>query len=39
MALKIAMIGAGSVGFTRTLMRDLLGVEELRDTRVFRSVL
>lgn len=32
MALKIAMIGAGSIGFTRTLMRDILAVPELADT-------
>ena len=32
MALKIAMIGAGSIGFTRRLVRDLLGVKELQDT-------
>ncbi len=32
MALKIAMIGAGSIGFTRRLMRDILMVPELRDT-------
>jgi alpha-galactosidase len=32
MALKIAMIGAGSIGFTRRLMRDVLSVPELRDT-------
>src|SRR5947199_3277361 len=31
-ALKIAMIGAGSIGFTRTLMRDILAVPELADT-------
>ncbi|WP_233281129.1 alpha-glucosidase/alpha-galactosidase [Paenibacillus algicola] len=30
--LKIAMIGAGSVGFTRRLMMDLLAVEEFQDT-------
>ena len=30
--LKIAMIGAGSVGFTRKLVMDILAVEELRDT-------
>ena len=28
---KIAIIGAGSVGFTRTLVRDILCVPELRD--------
>jgi alpha-galactosidase len=30
--LKIAMIGAGSVGFTRRLMQDILAVPELQDT-------
>jgi alpha-galactosidase len=33
MALKIAMIGAGSVGFTRGLLRDILSAPELSDTR------
>ncbi len=32
MAIKVAMIGAGSIGFTRTLMRDILTVPELQDT-------
>lgn len=32
MPLKIAMLGAGSVGFTRRLMQDLLTVPELGDT-------
>ncbi len=32
MALKIAMIGAGSIGFTRTLLHDILSVPELQDT-------
>ena len=32
MAIKVAFIGAGSVGFTRGLLRDILGVPELRDT-------
>jgi len=32
MSIKIAMIGAGSIGFTRRLMRDILTVPELRDT-------
>src|SRR5438105_863773 len=32
MALKIAMIGAGSIGFTRRLMGDMLAVPELADT-------
>jgi len=32
MSIKIAFIGAGSVGFTRRLFRDVLTVPELRDT-------
>ncbi len=32
MPIKIAFIGAGSFGFTRTLVRDILLVPELRDT-------
>lgn len=32
MPLKIAMIGAGSIGFTRRLVQDLLGVPEFADT-------
>ncbi|GCE30759.1 alpha-glucosidase/alpha-galactosidase [Dictyobacter alpinus] len=32
MAIKIAMIGAGSIGFTRTLLRDILAVPELANT-------
>jgi alpha-galactosidase len=32
MPLRIAIIGAGSVGFTRTLCRDILAVPELQDT-------
>lgn len=32
MALRIAMIGAGSIGFTRKLMHDILAVPELVDT-------
>jgi alpha-galactosidase len=32
MAIKIAMIGAGSIGFTRRLMRDVLAVPELQET-------
>jgi len=32
MSLKVAFIGAGSVGFTRCLVRDILMVPELRDT-------
>src|SRR6478752_7642043 len=30
--IRIAMIGAGSIGFTRRLMRDILAVPELADT-------
>ncbi len=33
MPIKIAVIGAGSVGFTRGMVRDVLCVPELRDTR------
>ena len=32
--LKIAFIGAGSVGFTRTLVKDILCVPELRDVEL-----
>ena len=32
MPIKIAMIGAGSVGFTRALTKDILAVPELVDT-------
>lgn len=32
MGIRIAMIGAGSIGFTRRLMRDILAVPELADT-------
>ena len=32
MPIKIAMIGAGSIGFTRRLMSDILAVPELADT-------
>ena len=32
MPLKVAMIGAGSIGFTRRLMGDILSVPELADT-------
>jgi len=33
MAIKVAFIGAGSVGLTRRLFRDIMSVPELRDTR------
>jgi len=33
MSIKVAFIGAGSVGFTRTLLRDILTVPELQDTK------
>ena len=33
MTLKIAIVGAGSIGFTRRLVRDILSVPELADTR------
>ncbi|HUU36132.1 MAG TPA: alpha-glucosidase/alpha-galactosidase [Vicinamibacterales bacterium] len=32
MAIKVAVIGAGSIGFTRLIVRDVLKVPELRDT-------
>ena len=32
MALKIAMIGAGSISFTRRLMQDILAVPEFAET-------
>lgn len=32
MAIKIGVIGAGSIGFTRKLMQDILAVPELQDT-------
>ena len=34
MPFKIAFIGAGSVGFTRTLLRDLLSVKVFADVRI-----
>ena len=33
MTLKIAIVGAGSIGFTRRLVRDILSVPEFADTR------
>ena len=33
MSIKVAFIGAGSVGFTRRLVRDILAVPELQDTQ------
>jgi alpha-galactosidase len=33
MSIKVAIIGAGSIGFTRGLFRDILSVPEFRDTR------
>ncbi|GMV95416.1 MAG: alpha-glucosidase/alpha-galactosidase [Candidatus Hydrogenedentota bacterium] len=32
MSIKVAMIGAGSIGFTRRLLQDILTVPELQDT-------
>ena len=32
MAIKVAFIGAGSIGFTRRVFRDILAVPEFRDT-------
>ena len=33
MSMKVAVIGAGSIGFTRKLMADILSVPELADTK------
>ena len=33
MSIKVAIVGAGSIGFTRRLVRDILSVPELADTR------
>jgi len=39
MPLKVAVIGAGSVGFTRTLMRDMLAVPKMQKTSfVFHDI-
>ena len=34
MSFKVAFIGAGSIGFTRRLLSDILTVPELRDIEV-----
>jgi len=34
MPIKVTVIGAGSVGFTRGMMRDILAIPELRDTEI-----
>ena len=34
MSFKVAFIGAGSIGFTRTLLRDLLAVPEFADIEI-----
>ncbi len=34
MSFKVAFIGAGSIGFTRGLLRDILAVEEFRNVKV-----
>ena len=33
---NIAIIGAGSIGFTRGIVRDILSIPELRDNVSFR---
>ena len=39
MPIKVAVIGAGSIGFTRRLMGDILMVPELQDTEfVFHDI-
>jgi alpha-galactosidase len=35
MSIKIGVIGAGSIGFTRKLMHDILAVPELQDTTFY----
>ena len=34
MSFKVAFIGAGSIGFTRNLLRDLLSVPEFREIEI-----
>ena len=34
MSIKVAFIGAGSIGFTRRLLADLLTVKEMSETEV-----
>ena len=34
MAVKITFIGAGSIGFTRGLLADILSVPELQDSEI-----
>jgi alpha-galactosidase len=34
MSIKIAIVGAGSIGFTRSMLRDILSVPELQDSEV-----
>ncbi|MHB1295043.1 MAG: alpha-galactosidase [Anaerolineae bacterium] len=34
MSFKVAFIGAGSIGFTRSLVRDLMSVPEFRDVQI-----
>ncbi|MBJ8191187.1 hypothetical protein JDS79_30805, partial [Bacillus cereus] len=34
MSFKVAFIGAGSIGFTRGILRDLLSVPEFNDIEV-----
>jgi len=33
-SIKVAFIGAGSIGFTRGILKDLLAVDEFKDTKV-----
>ena len=34
MSFKITFVGAGSIGFTRKLVQDMLGVPEFRNIRI-----
>ena len=36
--IKIAVIGAGSIGFTRGIVRDLLSVPEFKDSLEFLAL-
>ena len=39
MSFKVAFIGAGSIGFTRSLLRDLFSVPEFHDIEVALPIL
>jgi alpha-galactosidase len=37
MSFKVAFIGAGSIGFTRQIVKDLLSVEEFRNINILHG--